>query len=45
MCCVCFTRETCCFVFLCCVEKYKVACPCLQNRDLVLVGNLRPGPC
>ncbi|CAI9573017.1 unnamed protein product, partial [Staurois parvus] len=21
--CVCFTRETCCFVFLCCAEKYK----------------------
>ncbi|CAI9567653.1 unnamed protein product [Staurois parvus] len=25
MCCVCFTRETCCCVFLCCAEKYTAA--------------------
>ncbi|CAI9606776.1 unnamed protein product [Staurois parvus] len=25
MCCVCFTMDTCCFVFLCCAEKYKAA--------------------
>ncbi|CAI9590915.1 unnamed protein product, partial [Staurois parvus] len=35
LCCVCFTLyATCCFVFLCCAERYKAECPCWQERDL-----------
>ncbi|CAI9585709.1 unnamed protein product [Staurois parvus] len=34
VCCVCFTRETCCFVSFCCAERNKTACPYRQERDL-----------
>ncbi|CAI9576774.1 unnamed protein product [Staurois parvus] len=34
VCCVCFTWETCCCIFLCCAEKYTAACSCWQERDL-----------
>ncbi|CAI9569338.1 unnamed protein product, partial [Staurois parvus] len=38
----CFTVESCCFVLLCCAEKYTAACPCWQERDLCLHTGLSP---